>query len=226
MKARLVCIGGAAAVLLLAAGCRSTEPAAPRERLAHVESTSQQILDDLLTKAGMSGANLVLETTLTFPVPPDGDHNPVPAWRGVLKDQVKAALQADDQVLVIAKSLQCNAVEARYVFNPFTRTWLMASDDAPPEGNWVRVLFQGTVRDFAREVEAARSRQGPLSSLAKPAAAAAEAVSFPLALTIADLRGSLATLGLSALDAHLKAEHATSSCNPDVHVYLKSAAAK
>ena len=36
----------------------------------------------------------------------------------------------------------------------------------------------------------------------------------------------LLELGLTGLHAHLKAEHASYPCNPDIHVYVKPAASR
>ena len=224
---RLVPFGCGLLALALAAGCQTTPTAADntREKLAHVESSSQEVLSDLLDKAGLSDSALVLETTMTFPPPASGDKHPKPVWKGAWTGQPTGTLQANDQVLVIAKSIQCDAVEARYKFNPFTRTWMILADDSSPEGNWLRVLFKGTARDFAAAVAAAREQQTPLASLAGTAKSLT-ASSFPATITVDEMLNDLLELGLHGLEAHLKTEHATSSCNPDIHVYVKPAAGR
>ena len=100
---------------------------------------------------------------------------------------------------------------------------MIATDNASLEGNWLYVLFNGTARDFVREVAAARSGRGVLASLVAKPAAAAEG-SFPLQLGTDEMRADLTDLGLTALDKHLKAEHGDGHpCLPDVHVYYRPA---
>ena len=226
MHTRLIPFGCSLLALLLAAGCQTTAtPGAAPEKLAHVESTSVEVLAGVLAQAGLSDSNLVLEATITLPPPAGGDAHPKPAWTGAWAGQPAATLQAGDRVLVIAKSIQCGAIETKYTFNPFTRTWTLQAGDTGPEGNWLRVLFDGSARDFAAAAAAAREEQAPLAALAAGDKAAA-AASFPAAVTVDGMLGNLTELGLSRLSVHLKAEHADHPCNPDIHVYVKPAAGR
>ena len=225
MQTRIVLLGGGLAVLLLAAGCQTAPTAADQnsEDLMHVESSSVEVLGGALAQAGMTDSNLVLETTITLPPPAAGDAHPKPSWKGLWAGQSAPALQADDRMLVVAKSIPCDVPEAQYKFNPFTRTWSIQAGTTNPEGNWLRVIFTGTAREFVAAAAASREQQSPLASLAADAKGAA---GFPMAATVDGVLADLTELGLSRLSAHLRGEHADRSCNPDIHVYVKPAAGR
>ena len=229
MQARLAYFGCGLVVVALAAGCASTsgpQPPSGAEQLTLVKSTLQEVLQNELAKAGLCDTDLVFETTMTFPVPAEGDKNPRPAWKGVFLGREEATLQVKDQMLVIAKTMQCNEVETRYMFNPFTRTWGLEAQRTPPEGNRLWVLFSGNASEFFHDVSAAKAVRHPLASLVThPKLIVPE--TFPANVCVDDMLAILTELGLSTLDAHLKAEHATGNpCKPDVHVYIKPAASR
>ena len=228
MKATLGYCGCFALVMALAAGCASTgsQPAAADQQVTQVEATSQSVLQGELARAGLCDTDLVFETTITFPVQEGGDKHPKPAWKGIFLGREQATLQAKDQLLVIAKTLQCNEVETRYVFNPFTRTWGLAAQRTTPEGNRLWVLFSGNASEFMHDVANAASVRSPLAeTAANPKLHPATA--FPVDVSVDAMLADLTEIGLSGLNAHLKAEHSGEIlCNPDVHVYVKPAAGR
>ena len=212
-------------VLALAAGCESPSgptaavpPGAPP--LMQERRSVQEVLADILEKAGLAATDLVLRTAITFPPPTDGDRNPLPSWQGCFAGQEKAVLHSDDQVLVIAKTIP---PAPRYVFNPFIRTWTLAATKPNPEGNLLWVLFNGKARDFVTEVAKARDAHELLSSLVRTPRPITSAA-FPAQISIDESRNDLLELGLSALDEHLRTGHANGQpCNPEVQVYVKPA---
>lgn len=223
-------LGCCLTVLALAAGCQSTTSTAvgkPDARMTHVQGTAQEILANLLAKTGMTESNLVLEDTITYPPPAAGDQrNARSAWMGSFAGQDKAVINADDQMLIIAKTVPCNATETRYVFNPFIRVWTLQADRTSPEGNLLWVLFNGKARDFAAEVAKAQNAHELLGSLVRQSRPVTS-TTFPVQIEVNEMRNDLVELGLSGLDDHLRSVHADGHpCNPDVHVYIKPAAAK
>jgi len=224
-------LGGGLLVLALAAGCESTpKQTANTEgtqlRMGHVRGASAEVLDDILKKTGLSDSNLVLEITVTLPAPAGGDKNTLPPWKGCFAGREQGLLQADDQMLVIAKTIPCHAPDARYVFNPFNRTWMLAADRNNPDGNLLWVLFNGKASDFVQEVRKAQENRQILGSLIKTPPPISE-TAFPIHPAVEEMRNDLAELGLSALEQHLRLQHADGRpCTPDVHVYLKPAAGR
>ena len=229
MKINAFLGGGVLVVLMLAAGCQSpSRPAgaAPENQMAQVQGSSQEILAGILKQAGLATTDLVLESILVFPPPAAGDQNPKVAWQGRFSGLDKVLMNADDQVLVVIKTTPCNAVETRYVFNPFIRTWMLSADRASPEGNLLWVLFHGKAADFVKEVAKEQNGNELLGSLVREARPVSGAV-FPILVTSAEMRNDVLELGLSALDGHLRTMHADGQpCKPDVHVYIKPAAGK
>jgi hypothetical protein len=191
--------------------------------MSHVQGSAQEVLADILAKSGLAATDLVLEANIALPPPADNDRNPPPVWRGRYAGQEKGVLRAEDRVLVIAKTVSCDALETRYVFNPFIRTWVNTADRSNPEGNLLWVLFNGKARDFVEEVRKARDHNEMLGSLVRtprPVTAAP----FPVQVDVGEMRNDVLELGLFALESHLVAVHANGvPCNPDVHVYVQPA---
>lgn len=229
MKLNACHLGCGLIVLALAAGCQSTGgqgAAAADAQMTHVQGTSQAVLSDVLAKAGLTATDLVMEVTVAIPPPANGDPNPKAQWGGCFAGQEKAVLQADDRVLLIAKTLQCDAVESRYVFNPFIRVWTLSADRSSVEGNLLWVLFNGKASEFAQEVNKAQDAHELLGSLVKPSRPIT-AATLPAQVTAEELRNDVVELGLTALAQHLQVVHADGQpCNPDVHLYVKPAAGK
>jgi hypothetical protein len=215
-------------VLALAAGCESPSGPTAAVQPGAIQMTQdrrsvQEVLADILEKAGLVATDQVLRTAITFPPPAAGDKNPLPAWQGCFAGQEKAVLNADDRVLVIAKTIP---PAPRYVFNPFIRTWSIAANQPNAEGNLLWVLFDGKARDFVTEVAKARDAHELLSSLVRKPRPVTGAT-FPAQISIDEIRNDLLELGLSALDEHLRTAHANGQpCNPEVQVYVKPAAGK
>ena len=185
--------------------------------------SAQEVLADILGKAGLGATDQVLRTTITFPPPAAGDKNPLPNWQGCFAGQEKAVLHADDRVLVIARTI---SPAPRYVFNPFIRTWTIAANQPNAEGDQLWVLFNGNAQDFVTEVAKARDAHDLLSSLVRKPRPITSAT-FPAQISIDESRNDLLELGLSALDEHLRTAHANGQpCNPEVQVYVKPAAGK
>jgi len=226
MKRNVFCFGCGLIVLALAAGCESpsgpTAAVQPETRMSQDRRSTQEVLDDILEKAGLAATDQVLRTTITFPPPAAGDQNPLPNWQGCFAGQEKAVLNPDDRVLVIAKT---TPPAPRYVFNPFIRTWTVAANQPNAEGNLLWVLFNGKARDFVTEIAKARDAHELLSSLVRKPRLVTGAT-FPAQISIDEIRNDLLELGLSALDEHLRTVHANGQppCNPEVQVYVKPAA--
>jgi hypothetical protein len=215
-------------VLALASGCQSPgrpAGAAPENQMAQVQGSAQEILAGILKQAGLETTDLVLETIIAFPPPAGGDQGTKVEWKGRFAGLDKVLINADDRVLVVVKTSPCNAVEMRYVFNPFIRTWMLSADRSSPEGNLLWVLFNGKASDFMKEVAEVRNSSGLLGSLVRDTPPVVGAT-FPVLATNAGMRSDVLSLGLGALDEHLRTVHADGQpCKPDVHVYIKPAAA-
>jgi hypothetical protein len=230
VKINVFQLGCCFSVLALAAGCQSPNGQAGEKSeipMAHVQASSQKVLADILAKAGIAETDLVLEDTIAFPPPAVGDKkNPRSAWMGRFAGQEKAVINAEDQMLVIAKTIPCNAAETRYVFNPFLRTWILTADRSSPEGNLLWVLFNGKAKDFVTEVDKAQNAHELLGSLVRTPQPVTGAT-FPVQVLVDEMRNDLIELGLRGLDEHLRTVHADGQpCNPDVHLYVKPAAGK
>ena len=230
MKNYICHLGCGLLVLSLAAGCQSssgtTTGAKPEPQMAQIQGSARKVLADVLAKAGLTATDLVLEADITFPPPSGGDKNAKPAWKGCFTGSEKAVLHADDQVLIIAKTMPCNATESRYEFNPANRTWTLAANNANPEGNLLWVLFNGTARNLVKEVAEFQDSRQLLGAMVRPARTITGAM-FPAQVSVEEMHNNVVELGLSALDEHLRTVHADGHpCNPDVHVYIRSAADK
>ena len=214
------------AILALVAGCQSTggrNGANPAIQTSQDERSPQEVLADLLQKAGLGTTDLVLKTVITYPPPSDGDKNPRPTWQGCFAGREKAVLGADDRMLVIAET---RPPAPRYVFNPFIRTWTLVSDQPNPEEHLLWVLFDGKARNFAKEVIKARDDHEMLSSLVR-SSRPVTGNTFPVQISIDEMHNDLVELGLNALDEHLRTAHADGDvCRPEVRIYVRPAAGK
>lgn len=230
MRAGLVGFGCCLVVMALTAGCETLNAPPPPQGdppLAQDPSNPLAVLENELARAGLGDTDLVFETTMTFPVPSGGDTNTRPtAWKGVFLGRTEATLHAQDQVLVIAKTWQCNESGLQYMYNPFTRTWGYAAQHSSQEPNRLWVLFSGTAADFFRDVAAKQEARCPLTSViakTKPIVPG----TLPADISVDRMLADLTEEALTAMDAHLKAEHTASNpCNPDMHVYIKPAASR
>lgn len=208
-------------VLALVAGCESPSSQVAVQPGAHMTQdrrSAQEVLADILEKAGLAATDQVLRTAIFFPPPADGDKTPLPSWQGCFAGQEKAVLHSDDRVLVIARTVP---PAPRYVFNPFIRTWTIAAIQSNAEGDLLWVLFNGKASDFVAEVAKARDAHELLSSLVRVSRPVTGAT-FPAQISIEEIRNDLLELGLSALDEHLRTVHANGQpCHPEVQVYVK-----
>lgn len=224
-------IGICLSLVVLVSGCASSgaspsaaSGAAGKPTEGHVLATTVEVLEDTLQRAGVTDSNLVMETRLALsrtqalpPRPPD-------VWKGVFQNQDKAILQADDRLLVIAKTVACDEPNARLTFNPFIRTWHFTPRMSYPDGNRLWVLFEGTAREFVNRVTEAQSFRRPLLSMTTVQPVSRQEP-FPGRVSAGAMVEGVTELALNMLDDHLRAAHAGNEfCRPEIHVYYKPSA--
>lgn len=155
-------VGCGLILALLACGCQQPggSTAGSATLPPGVEATSAQTedLNKTVANAGFNSADLALQTVLSFPLPADAKRKQA-SWKGAFSGSAKAALQATDRILVVARSIDVPHLR----FNAYSRTWETVSDLR--EKNWQQVWFSGTVKAFLRVVENDRSSRRMLASL-------------------------------------------------------------
>ena len=212
-------------VLALAAGCQSTDSGAAgdKEKGMPDRRSAQELLAEVLQQSGMTSTDLVLQTVFTLPPPPVvSNDNPRVAWQGFFAGQPQALVHSNDQVLVIARTVY----RMPYVFNPFIRTWTIASGRADAEASQLWVLFYGKAADFVTEVIKDRDAHEMLRLQVRPSRPVTAPV-FPARISSEEMQNNLLELSLSGLDEHLRLVHSNGQpCYPEVHVYYKPAKGK
>lgn len=178
---------------------------------------SPEGLNSILADTGFTASNRVLTTILSVPAVND-DHNAAASWVGAFAGADQAELQADDQILVIAR----NEDQPRYQFSAPLRTWEYVTDKK--EVNWRQIWFRGSARDFLRTVQVDRDSRAALTdALRRPSSD----VSFPLAISTAAMRTNLVEIGLATLEEHLQTIHADGRpCMPEIRIYLRPSGAR